>query len=48
MTTCILIVTPSKKMDHVEIMINESAVRNLISLIIVLVEGIIIFGETKG
>ncbi len=29
-------------------MINVSAVRNLISLIIVLVEGIIIFGETKG
>jgi hypothetical protein len=29
-------------------MINVSAVRNLICLIIVLVEGIIIFGETKG
>jgi hypothetical protein len=29
-------------------MINVSAVRNLIILIIVLVEGIIIFGETKG
>jgi hypothetical protein len=29
-------------------MINVSAVRNLLSLIIVLVEGIIIFGETKG
>jgi hypothetical protein len=29
-------------------MIKESAVRNLISLIIVLVGGIIIFGETKG
>ena len=27
---------------------NVSAVRNLIILIIVLVEGIIIFGETKG
>ena len=29
-------------------MINVIAIRNLISLIIVLVEGIIIFGETKG
>jgi len=29
-------------------MIIVSAVRNLIILIIVLVEGIIIFGETKG
>ncbi len=29
-------------------MIKVFAVRNLISLIIVLVEGVIIFGETKG
>jgi hypothetical protein len=29
-------------------MINVSAIRNLIFLIIVLVEGIIIFGEKKG
>ena len=29
-------------------MINESAVRNLISLIIILVEDILIFDETKG
>ena len=47
MTTFIFVVTCLKIRIFVVIMINLFAIRNLISLII-LVEGLIILGETKG